>query len=326
MKGAGYIKKVFHVLRRQFKPGGVILLYHRVASLSADPHSLAVSPEHFAQQLEHIHDTCYPMRLLDLLEAMQQRSLPQRALAITFDDGYWDNYEHAYPLLKSAGIPATIFVTSEQVDSEREFWWDDLERLLLLPQQLPEHLRISVGDQEYEWRLDSVEQRRCVHQAIHNLLRPLDADTRDEVLDGLANWVGLEQSGRSDYRAMTTGELIELAQSKCVDIGGHTMSHPVLSTLSAEAQYGEIIGGRQRLESIIGRRVSTFAYPYGASQDFTDETAEIVREAGFQSACTTIPGSIEAGDDQFRLRRCPVFDWDTSTFKQQLESYFINRE
>jgi peptidoglycan/xylan/chitin deacetylase (PgdA/CDA1 family) len=326
MKGIGYIKKVFHVLRRQFKPGGVILLYHRVASLSADPHSLAVSPEHFAQQLEHVHDTCHPMRLLDLLEAMRQRSLPQRAVAITFDDGYSDNYEHAYPLLKSAGIPATIFVTSEQLDSEREFWWDDLERLLLLPQQLPEHLRISVEDQEYEWRFDSVEQRRHVHQAIHDLLRLLDADTRDEVLDALANWVGLEQSGRSDYRAMTTGELTELAQSGCVDIGGHTMSHPVLSTLPAEAQYGEIVGGRQRLESIIGCRIRTFAYPYGASQDFTDETAEIVREAGFQSACTTIPGSIEAGDDPFRLRRCPVFDWDTSTFKQQLESYFINRE
>lgn len=326
MKGARHIKKAFYVVRRQFKPGGVILLYHRIVSLSSDPLSLAVSPDHFAQQLEYIYRTCHPMRLLDLVDAMRQRSLPQRAVAITFDDGYSDNFKHAYPLLQSAGIPATIFVSSEQVDTAYEFWWDDLERMLLLPKRLPEYLRISVGGQEHEWRIESVEQRQRAYGAVHALLRPLDAHTRGKVLDELTSWADLGRAGRSDYRAVTATELSELAQSGCIDIGGHTMTHPVLSALSADAQYAEVVGGRQRLESLIGRRVLAFAYPYGTAQDFTEETAEIVRAAGFHAACTTIPGSIESGDDPFRLRRCPIFDWDVETFEQQLESYFIARE
>jgi peptidoglycan/xylan/chitin deacetylase (PgdA/CDA1 family) len=265
------------------------------------------------------------MHLLDLVDAMKQGSLPQRAVAITLDDGYADNFKHAYPLLQSAGIPATIFVSSEQVDTSHEFWWDDLERVLLLPKRLPEHLHISVRGQEYDWHLESVEQRQRAYRAVHALLRPLDAQARRSVLDELTTWANVEPAGRSDYRAVTATELSDLAESGCIDIGSHTMTHPVLSALSAEAQYAEIAGGRQRLESLIGKRVLSFAYPYGTDQDFTDETAEIVQAVGFHAACTTTPGSVEPGDDPFRLHRCPIFDWDAETFEQKLESYLIAR-
>jgi peptidoglycan/xylan/chitin deacetylase (PgdA/CDA1 family) len=323
MKGIGHFKKAFRTLRRRYKPGAVILLYHRVAKLPGDPYSLAVSPDHFAQQLDYIRQTSHPMRLVDLAEAIQQGSLPQRAVAITFDDGYVDNFTQAYPLLKAAQIPATIFVTSEQIDSPREFWWDDLERMLLLPTQLPKRLQITIGDQAYVWPTESKEYRLRTHQAIHKLLRPIDAIARDNVLGELANWSGLERTGRSDYRAMTVEELIELARSGYIDLGGHTKTHPVLSALSRDVQYGEIVGGFQRLASIIGSAVPIFAYPYGSAQDFGEETVDIVRDAGFLAACTTMPSSIEAGADLLRLRRCPVSDWNIETFKRQLESWVV---
>jgi peptidoglycan/xylan/chitin deacetylase (PgdA/CDA1 family) len=323
MKGAGRVKRVFRRLRRQFRPGAVVLLYHRVVSLPADPHSLAVSPSRFAQHLQYINQTCHPMRLVDLVEAVKQRSIPHRAAAITFDDGYSDNFIGAYPLLKSAGIPATIFVTSEQIGSPCEFWWDDLERLLLLPEHLPEHLQICIDGIEYERRLNSPDARQRAYQELHKHLKPLAAYARNKILDELTSWADLEPEGRIDYRAVTASELVELAQSEYIDIGAHTRTHPKLSALSVDAQYAEIVGGRQRLETIIGGQVATFAYPYGTSQDFTDETTEIVRAAGFMAACTTTPGSLEAGDDLFRLRRCPIFDWPLETFKQQLELCFI---
>ena len=146
MRGVGRVKKALYAVRRQFKPGGVVLLYHRIVSLSSDPLSLAVSPDHFAQQLEYIYRTCHPMRLLDLVDAVRQRSLPRRAVAITFDDGYSDNFEHAYPLLRSAGIPATIFVSSEQVDTAYEFWWDDLERIFRLLTEGDSAVAIDEGE------------------------------------------------------------------------------------------------------------------------------------------------------------------------------------
>jgi len=323
VRGIGRIKKAFCGVRRQFRPGAVILMYHRIADLPTDPYRIAVSPDHFAQHLEYIRQTCYPMRLLDLVDAVQRNSLPKRAVVISFDDGYVDNFYQAYPILASARIPATVFVTSGHIDSPREFWDDELERVLLLPERLPSCLQLRVQGEEYEWPIRSADQRQLAHRAVYRLLLPLTADERLSILAHLASWAGMEGTGRPDYRAMTSIELIQLTQNGLVELGAHTITHPVLSALSADAQYAEIVGSRQRLEAIIGSPVLTFAYPHGRVQDFTDETVEIVETAGFRAACTAIPGVVESGDDLLRLRRYWVHNWDLETFKQSLTSFFV---
>jgi peptidoglycan/xylan/chitin deacetylase (PgdA/CDA1 family) len=301
------------------------LLYHRVIDLDYDPYALAVPPELFAQQLDYIRRTCVPMRLTDLVEALEQGSLPRRAVAITFDDGYADNYLHAYPLLEAAGIPATFFVAAGQVDAEREFWWDDLERILLRSDGLPDHLRIEVRGREHSWQLGVSGRRERAYHELSRLLRPLGGKERSEALADLTRWAGVESAGREENRAVTTDELIELGQSALIDIGAHTVTHPVLSALSPEAQATEIVEGRGKLESILGRPISTFAYPYGEIQDFTNETVEIVRGTGLSAACTTVHGSVEPGDDLFRLNRVGVFNWDMDTFYRRLELSLVDR-
>jgi peptidoglycan/xylan/chitin deacetylase (PgdA/CDA1 family) len=317
---------MFRKLKRRFKPGGVILMYHRVANLSSDFYSLAVSPDHFAQHLEYIRRACYPMSLIDLADAVQEHSLPNRAVAITFDDGYSDNFSQARPLLQAAQIPATVYVSSDYIDSSREFWWDDLERILLTSTHLPGHLRISIQGQNYEWPTTSTKQRELACRNLHQLLQPLPTIERNSLLAELAHWAGLEQAGRPDYRAMTSAELIELGQNGLIDIGGHTVTHPVLSSLAPDEQYAEIVNGRKRLEELLGEPVRTFTYPFGTAQDFTDETVEIVKTAGFQAACTTVQGCVEAGDDLFRLQRYAVNNWDIEAFKYYLEAFFIEKE
>jgi peptidoglycan/xylan/chitin deacetylase (PgdA/CDA1 family) len=323
IRGMGRLKKAYRTLQRQFRPGAVILMYHRVANLATDHHALAVTPEHFAAHLSYLSATCQPMRLLDLIDALQQHALPKRAVAITFDDGYVDNYQQAYPLLKKARLPATIFVTAGMLDGVREFWWDDLERLLLLPAQLPNELQISINGQTYAWPTGSMTDRRKMHEAVYWLVRPLPHNAREKVLNDLADWASMTQTGRPDYRAVTTSELMTLAQSDLIEIGGHTLHHPQLSSLSPDMQTSEIVGGCQRLEMILERTVQSFAYPYG---DFSETTAAIVCAAGFRTACTTRHGSIESGNDLFQLRRCAVSDWDITTFKQKLDSFFVARD
>ena len=126
----------FRHVARWFRPPvaarAVILLYHRVADLPSDPQLMAVTPRHFAEHLEVIRQSCRPLRLHDLGEA-----LPDRSVVVTFDDGYADNLHHAKPLLAAHDVPATVFVTSGYVGSDREFWWDDLERILLETPSLP---------------------------------------------------------------------------------------------------------------------------------------------------------------------------------------------
>ena len=323
MRGTGRIKKAFLKARRRFRPAAIILMYHRVADVPIDPRGTAVSPGRFAQHLEYIRQTCHPMRLLDLVEAVRQRSLPRRAVAVTFDDGYADNLTRAYPLLASAQIPATVFVVSGSVNSSDEFWWDRLDRLLLQPPRLPERLHIRVPGQEHEWPTTSAKQRQLAHHAIRHLLRTLAPEDRDRVLVDLVRWAGPEQTGWPDCRPMTDDELIQLTRGGLVELGAHTVTHPVLADLSADEQHAEIVGSRQDLEGIIHSPVLAFVYPYGQAQHFTDETVEIVKAAGFRAACTAIQGSVEPGEDLFRLRRCEVRDWDLETFKRYLEWVFV---
>jgi len=323
MRGRGRIKKTLGSIRRWFKPGAVILMYHRVTDLAADTYNLAVSPTHFAEQMEIVRRTCTPMHLVDLIDVVADGRLPNRAVAVTFDDGYRDNFSQAYPLLQAAGVPATVFVVSGKIDSPREFWWDDLERILLAPKQVPAELQLDLNAQEYCWSTETPEERVATHQAVHALLSVQAIRKREETLDKLVDWSGVGSTGRPVYRAMTTDELIRLAHSGLVHIGGHTVNHPVLSALSIEDQGYEISEGRRRLEAILGQPIRTFAYPYGRAADWTDATATIVRDAGLCCAVTTIPGSIETGADPFRLRRWAVANWDGRQFAQALESFFV---
>ena len=323
MRGSGRIKKTLGSIRRWFKPGAVILMYHRVTDLAADTYNLAVSPAHFAEQMEIVRRTCVPMHLVDLIDAVVAGRVPNRAVAVTFDDGYRDNFDEAYPLLQAAGVPATVFVISEKIDSPREFWWDDLERMLLAPKQVPTELRLGLNAQEYCWPTGTPEERVATHQAVHALLSVQAIKKREETLDELVVWSGVGYAGRPAYRAMTTDELIRLTDSGLVQIGGHTVNHPVLSALSVEDQGHEISEGCRRLEAILGQSIRTFAYPYGRAADWTDATATIARDAGLRGAVTTIPGSIETGADPFRLRRWAVANWDGHQFARALESFFV---
>ncbi len=135
----------------------LVLLYHKVAKLNSDPWGLAVTPLHFAEQLETLRQYTTVMQLQQLSQSSFD-DLPERSVVITFDDGYADNFYNAKPLLERYGIPATIFLATGYTGYEREFWWDELDRLLLQPGTLPRALRLSVDGHTYQWDLDEAAQ------------------------------------------------------------------------------------------------------------------------------------------------------------------------
>jgi len=294
-------------------------MYHRISNISVEPNWLAVSPENFARQLEHIQRNCRPLRLLDLAEALKNNSIPPRSVVVTFDDGYLDNFTEALPLLESFRVPATVFVTAGHIGSPREFWWDELPRLIMLTPNVPPSLSLRIQSQDFTWRTASAADRQETHLALLGIMKPLPAQIKDDILNELSRWAKTERLLREEYRSMKMDELKRFAQSKYIDLGAHTMTHPILPTLSRDLQRSEIVDSRGELEAALGRSISTFAYPNG---DFTDETAQLVDEAGFTAACSTIMGNVRSGDDLFRLRRYAVNDWDIETFRNNLESFF----
>ena len=158
-------------------------------------------------------------------------------VVITFDDGYADNFHEALPLLREADCPATVFVTAGKIDDEEEFWWDELERLILLPESLPEELSLSIGSRSYRWEIESkCTDKRSIHNwhvllkqeatarqtaylDLCRLLRKVDEVGRSLVLNELRTWAGLERSGRSSHRPLTRSELCSLQADELIDIG-----------------------------------------------------------------------------------------------------------
>ena len=151
--GLRTMKRAVQWTRNRFVRRALVLLYHRVADLPSDPQLLCVTTQHFAEHLEVLRKRGHPMGLQQLVQALRARNLPHRAVAITFDDGYADNLRNAKRLLEGHDIPATVFVTTGYVGHEREFWWDELDRLLLQPGTLPDRLRLSIDGSTWHWEL-----------------------------------------------------------------------------------------------------------------------------------------------------------------------------
>jgi peptidoglycan/xylan/chitin deacetylase (PgdA/CDA1 family) len=298
---------------------------------------MAVSPQHFAEQMEVICKHYSPLSLNQLVEALQAGEIPRRAVALTFDDGYVDNLYQAKPVLERYGIPATVFVTAGQVGSKREFWWDELDRILLQPGSLPDKLHLKMNGNVYEWLLadtalyteenfqrgrtwhveckEDPSQRQHIFRNLYGWLRSLPFPAQQKILDDLQSWACVEGVARPTHRALSFDELILLEKGGLIQIGAHTITHPDLATLPAAEQRNEIEKGREFLEAILEHPVTNFAYPYGSSNL---ETITILRDLNFLCACSSDPDAVWRDANRFALPRVVVRDWEGKTFERWL--------
>jgi peptidoglycan/xylan/chitin deacetylase (PgdA/CDA1 family) len=296
----------------------LILMYHRVTTVNADPFALCVSPPHFAEHLQVLRKHTSPVSLRRVLESLSGKRIPPHSVTITFDDGYADNLHNARPLLERSDIPATVFVTSGFVGQDHEFWWDELESIFLEPGHLPSSLSLTISGVEHRWDLGESASRQEVYFELWRLLQLLPEWERTEVLESLAVWGARGRAARPNYRGLSAKELQSLSANDSIEIGAHTVTHPSLPELAVAAQRSEVQKSKATLEDILGRPVTSFAYPYGAS---SDESMEIVREAGFRCACTADPGFVDTDPDLFQLPRVQVENWDGEEFEKRLISW-----
>jgi peptidoglycan/xylan/chitin deacetylase (PgdA/CDA1 family) len=120
---------------------------------------------------------------------------------------------------------------------------------------------------------------------------------------------------------MTSDQLKAIDAQELVEIGGHTRTHALLSAVDERRQADEVAGGRMDLEVLVSHPVTSFAYPYGYSGSFDDRTVRIVREAGYERACTTVAGRVPSRTDAFRVPRHQVRDWDGDSFIREVASW-----
>ena len=326
----------------RFRSEIVILLYHRVSDPSIDPYRLYVSPRNFSEQLEHLSRNYDTLSLKELFWALTQGPLPKRAVVLTFDDGYADFLLNAHPRLRKYRIPASLFVISGFV-GKKEFWWDELARLLLLSTKLPNRLKVVVRGKIYDWNLNGDSQRdsdvlseyscspakfgalsprKIVYHDLRRLLISLEPGERDVALKDLSIEIDVPGTMNLGCRALTQTELLNLAEDGLVEVGSHSVTHPVLATQPLPMQRHELIESKRHLETMIGRPVTNFAYPYGSEEDIGPHARTIAREAGYNIACSSIESFVTTKSDRYFLPRFWVLDWDGKEFGRHLKSFF----
>jgi peptidoglycan/xylan/chitin deacetylase (PgdA/CDA1 family) len=326
-----------------------------VVDLPSDPQLLSVSPAHFEEQVKYISENYNPISLKELVNLKQKKNkIPDRTIAITFDDGYADNLWNMKPILEKYNVPATVFVTTGYVDTKLEFWWDDLERLILLPEKIPDTLTLTIDEKTHVWNnLGEPRSRKSQNSQeegvpnvntkyygwdvtktffpepkfklycdLHRLLRPLRTEKRQSVMNKIVSWSGLSDIGRPGYRALNRDELCKLSQGGLVDIGSHTMTHPVLKCESFQKQKDEIIESKQKLEEILDQEILSFSYPFGSQNDFSMDTVNLVINAGHTIACANYCGPVTQRTDQYLLPRYLVRNWNKDTFAQKVSEWF----
>ena len=295
----------------------LILTYHRF-SRGRDP--LATPAADFDAHLEYLKEHYTPVPLSRVAEHYAgARELPARAACVTIDDGFADAYDIAFPLLQRHGVPATLFVITDFLDGRAWMWTDKLRHVALATSA--ERLSAEVGGRSFELKLAGRDSRLDAAGRLNSELKRLAPGEREEVIGRIATAHGVELPARPPVEfGPITWEQARALDAGGVEIGSHTVSHPILTTTDDAQLEAELRDSRARLEAELGRRVELFCYPNGACDErVRRETAR----AGYACAVTTEPGLNERrGADPLTLRRVPAetdlphFVQSTSGFEQ----------
>jgi peptidoglycan/xylan/chitin deacetylase (PgdA/CDA1 family) len=265
----------------------LVLCYHRVND-DAHPFFPGVPVEMFRRQMETLRRNFTVLPLLELAERARRNELPRNGVAVTFDDGYRDNYTNAFPVLRDLGLPATIFLTTDAVDRNALLWHDrvfDAFHRTRKPEARPPLAEVLAG------------------------LRRSSPEERDLEIDRLLETLEIEPGVPPGWEKLTWDQVREMASSG-ISFGAHTIDHPILTFVYEEEARRQIRESKRRIEAELGAPVTMFAYPNGSAADFDRSTQRIVEEEGFSIALTTISGANDESTNPFALRRTGMWGDD----------------
>lgn len=281
-----------------------ILIFHRVLPQTDPLFPGEATIETFDVQMGMLKSVFNVLPLPEAVARLKTDTLPARAAAITFDDGYADNVTHALPILQKHGLHATFFIATSYLNGGRMFNDTVIESVRRSPHPRLDLSELGLG--AYDLGSDAAKAA-----AIGKLLpqvKYLPLDEREDTVARLAERAGVDRL--PEDLMMTTAQLKQL-HAAGMEIGGHTHRHPILARLNRDEAHAEIQAGKTRLEDMLGDRVRLFAYPNGKpGVDYLPEQAEIVRELGFDAAVSTQRGASTAKGDVYQLAR--FTPWDTN--------------
>lgn len=303
----------FDLMRVAHRHRALILTYHRFSARDEDGKTSAAN---FAEQLEYLTQRYNVVPLAKIAESINRRDTASRLAAITIDDGYCDAYEIAYPLLRRYGAPATLFVPTDFID--RRVWiWTDKARFLT-GQSASQKFTAEVNGRRLHIELNNAASRRGASERINAALKQLPDEIKEETIERFASALGAElpKSPPAEFGPVTWAEAREM-RANGVEIGSHTLTHPVLTGIGDDRLRQELQQSKSRLEEVLKHRTEQFCYPNG---DYDERVQCEVARAGYRIAVTTVRGLIKKGDDPLTLRRIHT-ERDLAHFAQSASGF-----
>lgn len=308
--------RVFPFIKKRRVRTCQILAYHRVNDEN-DHFFPAISTIQFARQMEILAEYFTVCSLDRLLDGIQTGDMPENAVAVTFDDGYRDNYLNAFPVLKRHSIPATIFLATGVIGSGILLWHD---RIFAAFRDTRAPWLAGLDSNIGSLPLASVEEKLVAQKRVLNLLWSMDPQKREIAIQRLNDCLEVNSSKETGGLMMSWEEVLEMRRNG-IDFGAHTVTHSILSRLPRQSAAREITDSLKAIGKKLGTRVTSFAYPVGREMDFNATTKALLEEAGCRCAVTMIFGSNETGADPYELRRITPWAENADVFALRLSYY-----
>jgi peptidoglycan/xylan/chitin deacetylase (PgdA/CDA1 family) len=292
-----------------------ILIYHRVNddrdwSFPGTPIGV------FARQMDYLASTHTVLGLEDAVERIHRNDVPENAIVVTFDDGYHDNFANAYPILRNLSLPATVFLATDVIGSDRLLWHDRVFGAF----RKTKVLELSECPDKQRFSLATAGERLAAQHEVLGFLFSLDEKQRDFWIDRLIAKLKVPDI-REKRGLMLSWQEIATMSRNGIAFGSHSVTHPILSKLSATRIREEIVTSKRVIEEKLGTSVTTFAYPKGGRGDFNETTKKLLIEAGYRCAVTTLFGVNKVGQDAYELRRGTPWEEDIESFALKLAWY-----
>ncbi|WP_428687913.1 polysaccharide deacetylase family protein [Roseibium sp.] len=253
---------------------------------------LEITPDFLRLAIERIRANGYEIIAMDeAVDLLKSGYGSHRYAVLTFDDGYRDNLEIAYPILKELNAPFTVYIATGLIDRTSELWWLALERIIA---ENDEVVFTRAGETSGIPCRSIQEKNACFNKLVDYLTLELGELDQRTVVRALAEKYRIDMRALADGLVMNWDEVRQLASDPLVSIGAHTHEHFAMARLDKSAARADVNKGLLRLEEELGRRPKHFAYPYGKSHAVSLRDADIIREFGFASSVTTLPGVLQS--------------------------------
>lgn len=278
---------------RLVNPGMLTVLnYHRIE----DPHApgfhtlkinVSATPEEFALQMDYLKEYYHVIGCDTLVSFLRgETDLPPRAALITFDDGYYDNYSNAYPILAERELPAIIFLTTGYIGESKAFYWDYVSYCFYYTAKKNAHLPL-IGDCSWD---DEPSREQVLRQWIEAAKLVPDTQKKEYVnqVSAILEVEVPEQAYEGLY--LNWDQVRAMSRSGLIEFGAHTVTHPILTRVPIEQASFEICESKRRIEEETGKVVTALAYPNGGQADFSQPVMQAARDAGIEVAFSLLPG------------------------------------